>query len=181
VLEEGGQRRIVKEDSIANFGLLIAYVIPGCVTLWGIGQISPTVGDWLGAASANSATFGGFLYVTIAAVGAGLTVSTLRWLVVDAIHHLTGIRPPRWDFSRLGDRVEAFDFLIEIHYRYYQFYANTMVATCFSYAAWRSAHPFAASPFGWPESAAIALCGVFYLGSRDTPQKYYARTKRVLD
>lgn len=50
-----------KDESIANCGLLIAYVIPGCVALWGLGQANPKVGEWFGAASANSATLCGDL------------------------------------------------------------------------------------------------------------------------
>lgn len=169
----------MKDESIANFGLLIAYILPGCVALWGLGQASPTIGDWFGAASANSATFGGFLYVTIAAVGAGLTASTVRWLVIDAIHHYTGIEPPRWDFSQLDKRVEAFDFLIEIHYRYYQFYANTLVASLFAYIAWRISH-WVSEPWGLPEVTAINIWALFFYGSRDTLRKYYSRSKRLL-
>ena len=170
----------MKDDSIANFGLLIAYVLPGCVVLWGLGQASPTVGKWFGDASANSATLGGFLYVTLAAVAAGLTASTVRWLLIDALHHYMGVKPPRLDFSQLGERIEAFDFLIEIHYRYYQFYANTLVASCFAYVAWRLTH-WESEPWGWPELVATALWALFFCGSRDTLRKYYARTKRLLD
>jgi hypothetical protein len=170
----------MKDESIANFGLLIAYVIPGCVILWGVGEASPSVGVWFGAASANSATLGGFLYVTLAAVAAGLTASTLRWLVIDAMHHYSGIKPPRWDFSALDERVEALDFLIELHYRYYQFYANTLVASLFAYVAWRLNH-WASAPWGWPELLAIAFWALFFLGSRDTLTKYYARTKRLME
>jgi hypothetical protein len=170
----------MKEESVANFGLLIAYILPGCVALWGMGNISPTIGAWFEAASANSATFGGFLYVTLAAIGAGLTASTFRWLVVDAIHHSTGIEPPRLDFSRLDKRVEAFDLLIEIHYRYYQFYSNTLVASFFSYLAWRAAH-WNSVAWGWYEFAAICVWALFFYASRDTLAKYYSRSRRLLD
>jgi hypothetical protein len=170
----------VKDESIANFGLLIAYVLPGCVALWGLGQLSPTVHDWLDTGSANTATFGGFLYVTLAAIGAGLTASTVRWLVIDTVHHATGIRPPKWDFSRLGERVEAFDLLVEIHYRYHQFYANTLVASAFSYASWRFRHCFATEPWGWPEAAVIMLWTAFWAASRDTLRKYYTRAEKLL-
>ena len=57
--------------------------------------------------------YGGFLYITIASVSAGLIVSTVRWAVVDALHALTGIRQPSWDFASLRDNVAAYDKLID--------------------------------------------------------------------
>jgi hypothetical protein len=35
------------EMSQKNFGLLIAYLLPGFVVLWGISFFSPTVQSWL--------------------------------------------------------------------------------------------------------------------------------------
>jgi hypothetical protein len=69
-----------------------------------------------------------FLFGTVEALAAGLTVSTVRWLLLDTIHHRTGIRPPAWDFASLEKWVAAFGYLIQIHYRYYKLYANMVVA-----------------------------------------------------
>ena len=113
----------MQDVSTKNFGLLIAYLIPGFATLWGVSYFSPVVRSWLGSTADSSPSVGGFLYVTLASVSAGLTVSTIRWLVIDSIHHHTGIQQPNWDFSRLGQTVAAYDVLKEIHYRYFQFYA----------------------------------------------------------
>jgi hypothetical protein len=102
----------------SNFGLLIAYVLPGFTLLWGVGSISPAVHAWLGAPAAEGPTIGGFLYATLASVTAGMTVSTVRWLVIDSIHHHTGLRRPRWNFATLHLNVTAFDVMVENHYRY---------------------------------------------------------------
>src|SRR5689334_12909624 len=125
----------------SNFGLLIAYILPGSVALWGIGELWPTAHAWFGDSSTQSPTVGGFLYVTLAAVGLGLFVSTIRWATVDWIHHRTGIEHPRWDFSSLNSRLPAFELLVASHYRYYQFYANTFVAVGLSFAAMFLAAP----------------------------------------
>jgi hypothetical protein len=113
----------IKESSLESFGLLIAYVLPGVIALLGVSYFSDPVRSWLGSSAADAPTVGGFLYVTLASIAAGLTASTVRWLIVDTLHHWTGIRQPRWDFSRLQANVGAFDVLIEIHYKFYQFYA----------------------------------------------------------
>jgi hypothetical protein len=159
----------------SNFGLLIAYVLPGFMLLWGVGEVSPGVRAWLGAPVEDAPTIGGFLYATLASVAAGMTVSTIRWLVVDGIHHLTGLRRPRWNFAALRQNVAAFDVMVENHYRYYQFNANMLVAL-----------PIAAmlrwsQRFAWPDLLLLAaLEAIFFIGSRDTLRKYYAQGSAVL-
>jgi hypothetical protein len=118
----------VKSVSSENFGLLIAYVLPGFVLLWGLQPVVPAAGLALGVSTGSAPSVGGFLSGAVAALGIGMTLSTVRWLVIDAIHHATGLPQPRWDFSRLGDRATAFDLVVEHYYRYYQFHANLLVA-----------------------------------------------------
>ncbi|MCA9073719.1 MAG: hypothetical protein KDA93_01710 [Planctomycetaceae bacterium] len=159
-----------------NFGLLIAYVLPGFTLLWGASHHSITLQTWLGQTSSDLPTVGGFLYVTLGSVAAGMTASTVRWLLIDTLHHWTGLRQPAWDFSQLADRVLAFDTLIEIHYRFYQWHANMIVAllSCFM-LRWTAVGINAEEV-----TTVILLCGLFFIGSRDTLRKYYARVAGVL-
>jgi hypothetical protein len=162
--------------TINDFGLLIAYVLPGFTALWGTQFVTAAS---LGLPWQTSATVGDFLFSTVAAVIAGLTVSTLRWVVIDTIHHRTGVRPPDWDFSRLRDRTDALGMLLDGHYRYFQFYANMVVALTWALLA---RHAVMAS--WWAiDGMDVALLGgvaLFFLGSRDTLQKYYARAGDLL-
>ncbi|MFW6114310.1 MAG: hypothetical protein ACOC7K_01065 [bacterium] len=73
-------------------------------------------------------TVGGFLYVTMASMAAGMLVSALRWLVIDTIHHRSGVAPPELDFSTFENKHAAFAILAENHYRYAQHYGNLLVA-----------------------------------------------------
>ena len=107
-------RSYMQQLTSKNFGLLIANLLPGFTALWGASQFSETVRMWLGTTPSDAPSVGGFLYVTLASIGAGMTVSAVRFLVIDRIHHRTGISEPRWDFSRLSDNVAAYDVLIEI-------------------------------------------------------------------
>ena len=97
----------MKELSDKNFGLLIAYLLPGFTAVWGMSYLSPTVHAWLGEASPDGPTVGGFLYVTLGSVAAGLTVSTVRWAVIDTFHHWTGLNQPQWDFAKLQANIAA--------------------------------------------------------------------------
>ena len=68
------------------------------------------------------------MYAVLAATTIGMIVSCFRWLIIDHLHRWTGVIPPVWDDTRLEERLPAFDYLVESHYRYYQFVANTVVA-----------------------------------------------------
>ncbi len=111
--------------------------------------------------------------MTVTALAAGLTASAVRWLVVDTVHHRTGVRPTAWDFARLGENVAAFEFLIQIHYRYYKFYANMVVALVWAYATDGYA-------LGWRSVTYWLLAALFFLGSRDALRRYYDRASRLL-
>ena len=84
---------IGRESSVNDFGLLIAYVLPGFVALWGGTYVSESLRTWIGSSATEGPTLGGFLYMTVGSIAAGLTVSTVRWMVIDTLHHATGVRP----------------------------------------------------------------------------------------
>ena len=173
---EGGYADEVKDVTTSNFGLLIAFVLPGFVLLWGIAPYSPTVTHWLAHANSDAPTVGGFLYATLASVGLGQLVSTLRWLLIDSLHHRTGITPPKVGFASLKDAVGAFDRLIEIHYRYYQWHANALIAaTMAAVLYW-----FARGLRFREVLLLIAVDALLYVGSRDTLTKYYRRVDELL-
>jgi hypothetical protein len=168
-------------DSITNdsFGPLIAYLIPGATALIGLQPYFPALQKWFATSSADGPTLGGFLYLTIAAIAAGMAVSAIRWTVVDRLHAIFRIKPPILDFSRLQGRVDGVSLLIEIHYRHYLHYSNMFVATAISYSAYRAYWGF--GPSTWKLDVAVATVEfVFFIASRDTLQKYYTRSQQLL-
>ena len=170
----------MKEVSSKNFGLLIAYLLPGFTALWGLSYVSETVRSWLGSPPINAPTIGGFLYVTLASVAAGLTVSTIRWAVIDTIHHWTGIPRPEWDFSRLQQNVTAFEVTVEHKYRYAQFYGNTLISLVLVYLTRRFSLGFWSTSIGWTDLAFFLLGVILFAGSRDTYRKYVLRGDMLL-
>ena len=159
-----------------DFGLLISLLLPGFIVLLGLAHHSTTIQTWIGTAVPDAPSLGGFLYLTIAAIFAGLVVSTIRWLLVDTIHWLTGLKQPNWNFAKLSDRQEGFAMLIDVHYRYYQFYANSMVALVFfGISRW-----LVTGISGWELAAGVAIEALFFAGSRDTLRKYYRRVDALL-
>jgi len=119
------------------------------------------------------------IYALMAAMTFGMILSCCRWLIVDRLHHRTCVRLPEWNDSRLDDRLDAFDYLVEVHYRYYQFYANTLVAIVWAYGVNRFTRTLPLLGVG-TDLAALILCFVLFVGSRDALTKYYTRTSRLL-
>lgn len=168
------------ELTARNFGLLIAYLIPGFVSLWGLSTVSPAVHAWLTGPAPAGPSIGGFLFVTLASLTAGMTASAIRWLALDSLHHATAIRRPRWDDAVLDRKLAAFDYLVENHYRYYQFYGNTLIAVCFAYPLSRAVGAIDASHAITLDFAILVLQCVFFAASRDALRKYYHRASHLL-
>lgn len=169
--------RELKRD---NFGLLIAYLLPGSIALWGVSYRVEVVRSWLLVAPGGAPSIGGFLHATLAATALGLVVSAGRWATIDRLLAWTGVRAPGWNFELLAGRLAAYEWLVANHYRYYQFYANMLVALAFSYA---SRPPSARGPAAaeWALFATfLAAESLLLAGARDALAKYYARTDALL-
>ncbi len=158
-----------------QFGILIAYVIPGFIVVHGLSYHWPVIANWLGPG--QQPTVGGFLYVTLASVACGLVVSTARWLVVDTLLHFTGIQKARWSLAALREQLPAFEMFVLYTYRYYQFHANCVVALPM-WCALRILHEQAIQ-IRWLAALVITEF-VLLVGARDTLQKYYCRTNEIL-
>jgi len=167
----------LREDS---FGLFIAYVVPGFLGVLQLSAFSKPLGDWLALGADTAPTIAGFLYASTTSVGAGLTASAVRWLTIDTLHHHTGVSQPRWSFKRLQANAGAFVSVVQNHYRYYQFYANTLIVIVLGSLIGRGPgvlaglHPLPALPFD------LALIAIFAVASRDALRKYYDRASDLL-
>lgn len=162
-----------------QFGLLIAYVLPGFVALGGLAPLFPLVARWLQPVESSDLGLGPPLYAVLAATAIGLMLSCFRWVLVDHINHLTGVKRPAWDDSRLDHVLGGFDYLVQNHFRYYEFCGNTLMALLLAYGLDRSLGtlPFlgAATDVG---TAIVAL--VLFLASRNALKNYYHRTNRLI-
>jgi len=162
-----------------QFGLIVAFLIPGFIGLAGVAPLIPIVGEWLRPVNLGSFGIGPTIYALIAAIAVGMILSCVRWLVVDHLHQWSGIATPTWDFRQLENRLEALDYLSDNHYRYYQFYANTLVAVLWAYPVNRLLHTSPLLGFGTDFGVAL-LCIVLFLGSRDALSKYRIRADQLI-
>ena len=162
-----------------HFGLIIAYLLPGFIGLAGIAPLSPAVAEWLRPVNQGNLGIGPTVYVIFAAITLGMILSCFRWLLIDHVHHWTGIRRPVWDDSQLDGRLGAFDYLVEVHYRYYQFHANTIVAILVAYGLNRIMTTSPLLGIG-TDLGVVVLCTVLFVGSRNALANYYAGTTRLV-
>ena len=86
-----------------NFGLIIAFVIPGWVALLGLSSQVPLFQSWLEGSLDTSPTVGGFLSALLAAIAFGTFLSTVRWLLIDPLVTFLSLPSPQPHFSQLRD------------------------------------------------------------------------------
>ncbi|WP_437186780.1 hypothetical protein SH668x_000136 [Planctomicrobium sp. SH668] len=96
--------------------------------------------------------------------------------MIDPLHHWTGIRQPAWRMRDFHARTAGLQVLIEAHYRYYQFYANCLIAILFAAAM----HWLTAGFRPWELLPVSFLVLLFFAGSRDTLSKYYRQVEGML-
>jgi hypothetical protein len=171
----------MKDVTDKNFGVIIAFLLPGFILLWGLSFSSDVVSSWLTRSSAeNSASVGGFLYATLASLALGLLISAVRSVVIDTAFRCVGIRDPGLDYGKLKDKdtANAFNEAIENNYRYYQYYANSLVAMVTAFGAYCFKEPGCANWKLWIVGIGITL--VLFVTSKDMLTKFYQRAHNIL-
>lgn len=160
-----------------NFGMIIAFLLPGFTCLCGVSAFDPTVAGWLAAEPSSAPSVGGFLYALLGSLASGLIVSAFRWLMIDTLHHNTGVDRPRFNFYQLNSNLAAYQIAVEYTYRYFQFYGNMVLSVavfCISrqltQGIWSTA---------W-NSGFFVLEIVLFFASRDCLNRYYERLSLVL-
>ena len=123
----------MKEITEKNFGVIIAFWLPGFLFLWGLSFSLPSVASWLATSTASGgAKVGEFLFATVASLAVGLVINAIRWAFVQELllYGLTRLRRANINYGSLTNKdvLSAFNGAIENNYRYYQYYSNAFVA-----------------------------------------------------
>lgn len=122
-------------------------------------------------------SIGGFLFSLPVSIGCGIILSAIRWMLVDSAIHLTGVRKPNLNFRSMDIKLQAFSLLVEHNYRFYQFYANSLVAILVLVG-------IRLRMDGCPTHETLfwlgLLCTVLAAASRDCLARFYQRASLVL-
>jgi hypothetical protein len=169
----------MSQTSNWQFGLILAYVLPGFIALVGTAPLLPVVATWLRPVAQGDLGLGPPVYAVLAATAVGLFLSCFRWLTIDQIHYWTGVRRPDWDDRQLVTALGGFDYLVQNHFRYYEFCGNTLVAVLWTYGLnrWMATLPFLGTG---TDLGVLIVSAVLFTASRDALAKYYGRTGRLL-
>lgn len=169
----------MKENSFLNFGLIISYLLPGFTFFWGLSLHSVTLASWISTDQSSQPTVGGFFFVTLLSLTIGLIIGMLRWMIIDTVHHLTGIQKPFWDYRQLQNKIQGFQRLVEDHYNYYKFYSGMFLAGLFCYISlWFNEEVVFADY--WIHFCFVLIESALLIASRDTLRNYYQRVASLL-
>lgn len=171
----------MKNVTDKNFGLVIAFLLPGFICLWGLSFSYTEIAALLAKSSVDeSPSVGGFLYASLASLALGLLLSAVRWLILDHVLLWTGIQQSPLDFSQLKDsgKSMAFNAIIEHHYRYYQYYSNTLVGIFIAFLVYLVRGPAYPPLSVWVLVMAVLIA--LFFGSRDALGKYEDRAESIL-
>ena len=159
------------EVSEKNFGVLIALLIPGFLCLWVASYWNDSLGAWLAKGPASSPSIGGFFFTTLASLSVGMVLSAVRWIIIDHIMWATGIKECDLDYSKLSDKDKyaAFEGCIVNHYRYYQYYSNTLVALIIVIVLGLFNGVPGSPCIIYPAAIALGVC--LFLGARDVAEE----------
>lgn len=175
LMSEGRTTTMKDSSGSRSFGVLVAYVLPGFLALLGLTPVFPTVARWLQPIGQGDWELGPPLYAILAATMIGMVLSCFRWVLLEPLHGILGLRRPQWDDRKLDRVLEGFDYLVLNHYRYYEFCSNTLLAAAGGYLMNRAAGT--AAWLGWMTDIVIAtVCGVLFAASHNALKNYYART-----
>ncbi|MEQ1829928.1 MAG: hypothetical protein ABL921_28455 [Pirellula sp.] len=160
-----------------NFGLLIAFVLPGFIYL--LGTIAIDNGgsiDWPHQVKSLN-DLGGLLFFILAATAIGMVLSAIRWIVLDNVHHATGLTAPALDYRNLEIKQASFMLVVENNYRYYLFYGNTLMAMVLIGLSGFT------NETGLSRLTLIrllAICLVLFFASRDSLSRFYSRSRLIM-
>lgn len=174
-------RQTVQPDRLLEgFGLLIAYLCPGFLTLWAMHVAVPSLSmPWEDGA-------GGFVFLIVAAVGVGMVLSAVRQLVVNDLlfRHVRALSVPgendfEEDVRRDAGTEAAYRDIRASFFPYFQFYSHMFVATPLVYLAWLSTAPPlpTAISFG---AGAIGVSFVLLMNARHSLSRFRARRNLLL-
>jgi hypothetical protein len=159
----------VQPITTSNFGFLVAYVLPGYVVL---NKLDIAIN-----LAKDGVTIAGVFEFTLFVLIVGMVVSAIRWIVIDPIHHWSGIKARDWCFSKLQTNIDAFELVVRHQYQYYQFHSNMFVglAIAFGIDLFRSPKVDLVGSVGM-----LAVLCILFVASRNNLLGYYNRIDQIL-
>lgn len=110
-----------------NFGLIIAYFLPGIVSFYALSYISEGASNLFQAALSNPINIGAIFCLVVASIVTGLIVSSLRVILLETLHYrldwsgrirgykvffeIPRVHKPNTDYSKPKDDIDTINFM----------------------------------------------------------------------
>ncbi len=126
----------MKDITTTSFGLVIAYLLPGITSLYGLSFWFSDLEKMFRSFLTAESSVGLFLIVVLASLVMGLVVNSARWLLFERSESDS---LQKEDLGNLGtDKVilEAYLARIDENFRYHQAYGGLAIALPFLFSGW---------------------------------------------
>ena len=119
-----------------NFGLVIAYLIPGFSATYALAPHVKAIDALLGGServpSANAV-----VPLILMAVAVGIIINAISEVAIRPLIHRSGVKQPKVDTEKLtSEGRRRYDRMIENHFRYHQFFSNMLVSVLLLGPVW---------------------------------------------
>ena len=137
-MAEGSGGEDLKDVTITSFGLLIAYLLPGLVGLYGLSFWAPPLQTAFGIFLTSESNVGLFLIIVLAALVVGLLAHGVRWLIFEVLFSSSTYRLDPSVYAHLsGERkLTAFRTAIDEFSRYHQWWGGVAVVGPIGFVGW---------------------------------------------
>jgi hypothetical protein len=175
-----------KSSPSLSLGQLLAFGAPGFIAFKAVSYYSSTAAAWINSSLEKEQGVGVFLFVALASLALGVIVSGVRSLMIDRflcdwiVPKRLRLKRPVLDMSKLAnaDTRDGYEALNENYFRYYLFYANTVVAFIAVVTARAFSPAVRQSLPTYP--IAIVLVIVLLISARDSLQRFYSAAEKLL-
>jgi hypothetical protein len=176
-----GQEELVKDVTSTSFGLVIAFLLPGLIALYGLSYFSPDLQALFATFLKAESNVGLFLLITLSALALGLQVSVLRYYLIERwICRKWKLSPEQ--FASLGSsgKLSAFRASVDEHLRYHQFWGGMAVVMPLLFVQWLWRPPHFTGRWWLLLISAVLMEAVTVLAARQSFVSYVQRAEAIL-
>jgi hypothetical protein len=127
----------VKDLTVTSFGLVIAYLLPGLVGLYGLSFWSKKLSQMFSTFLTSESNIGLFLIVVLASLAIGLLANGLRWVAFEMLFFKKHRTQSSFHKTLAGERkLAAYRVVIDETYRYHQWWGGIAFTIPIGYFGW---------------------------------------------
>lgn len=160
-----------------SFGLLIAFFLPGLSTLYGVRSWLPGLEEFVERSKGGETGMAALIFVAFMSVVLGLVVAVVRGFLLERFL-FNQYKLDDKVFAGLAGKTDAYQAMIDLHYRYHQFWGGMFVSVPILTLGNLAGFDW------WTQAGVLGVAGLlewFLLwGAKDSWIRYVERSKYLL-